>query len=43
VRTAPRTGFETAIDLPAAASFLAVAARDAAGKRLATTNVVRLA
>lgn len=43
VRTAPRTGFETAIDLPASTSHLAVAALDAAGKRLATTKVAHLA
>jgi hypothetical protein len=43
VRTAPRTGFETAIDLPAPAAFLAVVALDASGRQLATTKVAHLA
>jgi hypothetical protein len=43
VRTAPRTGFETAIDLPSPASYLSVVALDAAGGRLATTKVAHLA
>ncbi len=42
VRTAPRSGFETAIDLPAPAACLAVAAIDGRGKTLATTRVAHL-
>lgn len=42
-RTAPRTGFETAIDLPAPAAYLAVVALDASGKQLATTKTAHLA
>ncbi|MGH3002111.1 MAG: arylsulfotransferase family protein, partial [Gaiellaceae bacterium] len=43
VRTVARTGFETAIALPAPAAQLDVVALDGAGRRLAATKVVRLA
>jgi Arylsulfotransferase (ASST) len=43
VRTAPRAGFETAIELPAPAAYLAVVALDAAGKQLAATKTAHLA
>jgi hypothetical protein len=42
VATVPRAGFETAIPLPAPTPYLAVAALDAAGRRLAVTKPAHL-
>ena len=42
VARAPRSGFETAIPLAARSGYVAVAALDASGRRLATSQTVRL-
>ena len=42
VATKPRTGFETAITVPAPSGYLSVVALDAAGKRLGAAEPIRL-